>query len=209
MVEPEIYEFLGWVTGVAARFGLVVLPEVHDEYATHERLAARGFWTYDFVLPGLLLHAFRRATSTRLAGHLARSPDRQFTTLDSHDGIPVRPDLDGILEPAEMLRPRGLVQRQGGNVNRILSDSARRTASTSTSSTAPTTRRSDCDDERYLAARAIQLFARGVPQIYYVGLLAGENDRVRRAKGEGRAINRHDYRGTRSRPPSTDPWSGG
>ena len=34
----------------------------------------------------------------------------------------------------------------------------------------------DCDDDRYFAARAIQLFARGVPQIYYVGLLAGEND---------------------------------
>ena len=32
----------------------------------------------------------------------------------------------------------------------------------------------DCDDDRYVAARAIQLFARGVPQIYYVGLLAGE-----------------------------------
>ena len=32
------------------------------------------------------------------------------------------------------------------------------------------------DDDRYIAARAIQLFARGVPQIYYVGLLAGLND---------------------------------
>ena len=30
----------------------------------------------------------------------------------------------------------------------------------------------------YVAARAIQLFARGVPQIYYVGLLAGENDQA-------------------------------
>ena len=30
MVEPEIYDFLEWVTGVAASFGLVVLPEVHD-----------------------------------------------------------------------------------------------------------------------------------------------------------------------------------
>jgi sucrose 6(F)-phosphate phosphorylase len=32
------------------------------------------------------------------------------------------------------------------------------------------------DDDAYLAARAIQLFAPGIPQIYYVGLLAGEND---------------------------------
>ena len=47
---------------------------------------------------------------------------------------------------------------------------------------------------KYVAARAIQLFARGVPQIYYVGLLAGENDHAAVARtGEGRAINRHDY----------------
>ena len=50
------------------------------------------------------------------------------------------------------------------------------------------------DDERYLAARAIQLFAKGVPQIYYVGLLAGSNDQAAVERtGEGRAVNRHDY----------------
>ena len=44
------------------------------------------------------------------------------------------------------------------------------------------------DDERYLAARAIQLFARGVPQIYYVGLLAGANDHASVERtAEGRA----------------------
>src|SRR5215204_5688193 len=39
MVEPEIYEFLGWVTDVASSYGLTVLPEVHDTYATHRRLS--------------------------------------------------------------------------------------------------------------------------------------------------------------------------
>src|SRR4029079_17103066 len=53
MVEPEIYEFLDWITSVADSCGLVVLPEVHDRYPTHEHLSAHGFWTYDFVLPGL------------------------------------------------------------------------------------------------------------------------------------------------------------
>ena len=52
----------------------------------------------------------------------------------------------------------------------------------------------ECDDDRYVAARAIQLFARGVPQIYYAGLLAGENDHDAVVEhGDGRAINRHDY----------------
>ena len=32
------------------------------------------------------------------------------------------------------------------------------------------------DDDTYLAARALQVFAPGIPQIYYVGLLAGKND---------------------------------
>ncbi len=122
MVEPDIYAFLDWIIGVAAGFGLVILPEVHDRYATHERLAAHGYWTYDFVLPGLLLHAFETGSAARLCDHLARSPERQFTMLDCHDGIPVRPDLDGILEPDEMLGLADLVQRRGGNVNRILSD---------------------------------------------------------------------------------------
>lgn len=193
MVEPEIFEFLAWVAQLAGSFGLTVLPEIHDHYATHERLLARGFWTYDFVLPGLVLHAFATGDAERLATHLRRASHRQFTTLDSHDGIPVRPDLDGILSPAEMRALADHVASRGGNVNRILSrlpdDEVDVHQLNCTYYSAL-----DGDDQRYLAARAIQLFARGVPQIYYVGLLAGENDlaAVERT-GEGRAINRHDY----------------
>jgi sucrose phosphorylase len=52
----------------------------------------------------------------------------------------------------------------------------------------------NCNDDAYLAARAIQFFAPGIPQVYYVGLLAGEND-VQNVNltGEGREINRHNY----------------
>jgi sucrose phosphorylase len=193
MVEPEIWAFLRWITDVAGSFGLAVLPEVHDRYETHRRLSEHGFWTYDFVLPGLVLHALTTGKGTRLTRHLATSPARQFTTLDVHDGIPVRPDLDGILEPAEMLALADRVEGRGGNVNRILSAShadgvdVHQLNGTYYAAL-------DCDDERYLAARAIQLFARGVPQVYYVGLLAGDNDRAAVERtGDGRAINRHDY----------------
>ena len=106
MVEPEIYDFLGWVAEEAASCGLAVLPEVHDVYATHRRLGEHGLWTYDFVLPGLVLHAFETGDASTLADHLEQCPDRVFTTLDCHDGIPVRPDLDGILEPGGNARPR-------------------------------------------------------------------------------------------------------
>jgi sucrose phosphorylase len=194
MVEPEIYAFLDWITGVAGGLGLVVLPEVHDRPSTHAHLAEHGFWTYDFMLPGLVLDAFATGGAGRLAEHLARSPERQFTTLDCHDGIPVRPDLDGLLEPDAMFELAERVRSRGGNVNRILSMGhsdgvdVHQLNCTYYSALA-------CDDDRYLAARAIQLFAKGVPQIYYVGLLAGENDTAAVERtGEGRAINRHDYR---------------
>ena len=192
MVEPEIYEFLEWITGVADTLKLTLLPEVHDHYSTHRRLSAHGYWTYDFGLPGMVLNALYTGKADRLTEHLAGAPAKQFTTLDCHDGIPVRPDLDGLLEPAAL---RDLAERtvaRGGNLNQLLSP---------VDPTELDVHQLNCtyysaldDDELYLAARAIQLFARGVPQIYYVGLLAGKNDLATvDATGEGRAINRHDY----------------
>ncbi len=194
MVEPEIYAFLDWIVGVADSLGMVLLPEVHDQYATHEALARHGYWTSDFVLPGLMLHAFATGSATRLSHHLARSPERQFTMLDCHDGIPVRPDLDGILSQGEMLDLADLVQLRGGNVNRILSEAHSDGEVDVHQLNCTYYTALDCDDDRYVAARAIQLFARGVPQIYYVGLLAGENDHEAVGDSEeGRAINRHNY----------------
>ena len=85
------------------------------------------------------------------------------------------------------------IQRQGGNVNRILSDRDEEAVDVHQLNCTYYSAL-DRDDERYLAARAIQLFAKGVPQVYYVGLLAGENDRVAVERtGEGRAINRQNY----------------
>jgi sucrose phosphorylase len=193
MVEPEIYDFLGWVTDEAAACGLTVLPEVHDTYATHRRISEHGMWTYDFVLPGLVLHAFESGDARRLADHLTGMPDRVFTTLDCHDGIPIRPDLDGILAPAEMLDLATLVEQRGGNVNRILSPTHAEAVDVHQLNCTYYSAL-DCDDDRLFAARAIQLFARGVPQVYYVGLLAGANDRAGlELTGDGRAINRHNY----------------
>ncbi|NLG85599.1 MAG: sucrose phosphorylase, partial [Firmicutes bacterium] len=50
------------------------------------------------------------------------------------------------------------------------------------------------NDQAYLLARAIQFFTPGIPQVYYVGLLAGENDIELVEKTRvGRDINRHNY----------------
>jgi sucrose 6(F)-phosphate phosphorylase len=194
MVEPEIWEVLDWMLATADSLGMAILPEVHDRYTTHERLAARGFLTYDFTLPGLLLHASETGDQTRLAAHLDRSPRGQITTVDCHDGIPVLPDLEGVLSDDEMRALADLAVRHGGNINRLLTP-GRAVGSVDAHQLNLTYYSAlDEDDDRYLAARAIQLFARGTPQIYYVGLLAGSNDLATVARtGEGRSINRHDY----------------
>jgi sucrose phosphorylase len=50
------------------------------------------------------------------------------------------------------------------------------------------------NDDAYVVARAIQMFAPGIPQVYYVGILAGKNDLTLLEKTKhGRDINRHGY----------------
>lgn len=52
----------------------------------------------------------------------------------------------------------------------------------------------ECKDNAYLLARAIQFFAPGIPQVYYMGLLAGENDYELMKKTDfPRNISRHNY----------------
>ncbi len=51
-----------------------------------------------------------------------------------------------------------------------------------------------CNDDAYLLARAVQFFTPGIPQVYYVGMLAGKNDIEALKNGkELRSINRHNY----------------
>jgi len=195
MVEPEIYEFLDWLTGVGKSLGLELLPEVHDHYSVQLKLAERGYWVYDFVLPMLVLHTLFTRSSRKLRDYLRVCPRKQFTMLDCHDGIPVQPDLDGILEADEAQAVVQQCLQRGANLNRILSEQHEHNADCDAHQINCTYYSAlDCDDDAYLAARAIQFFAPGVPQVYYVGLLAGKNDLEGvQTTGEGRAINRHNY----------------
>jgi sucrose phosphorylase len=50
------------------------------------------------------------------------------------------------------------------------------------------------NDDAYTVARAVQVFAPGIPQVYYVGMLAGRNDiELVESTRNGRDINRHSY----------------
>lgn len=193
-VEPEIWDFLDWIKATADGIGVELLPEVHAELSYNVKLAERGYWVYDFGLPALLLHSFFSGSAAELRGYLRKCPAHQCTTLDCHDGIPVLPDLTGILDVASMRRVVDRCVERGANVSRILSADGKIDGFDAHQVNCTYYSALGEDDEAYLTARAVQLFAPGIPQIYYVGLLAGRNDPGAVAPtGDGRYVNRHDY----------------
>ncbi len=194
-VEPEIYEYLDYIMEIANSLGIELLPEVHSHYSIQYKLAQHGFWIYDFILPYTILDALVNRNSDRLIEYLRTRPAKQFTMLDCHDGIPVKPDMDGLVDTKEARKLVDVCLERGANLSLILSDEHKaedgfdvhqiRCSYYSVL---------NCDDDAYIAARAIQFFVPGVPQVYYVGLLAGENDiEAVKATGEGREINRHNF----------------
>jgi sucrose phosphorylase len=194
-IEPEIYQFLNWIKNKANPLDLKILPEVHAHYKTQFKLVQLGYWIYDFILPYLILDCIINKKNRKLLKYLKIRPEKQFTMLDCHDGVPVKPDLDDIITAEEARKIVDICLKRGSNLSRILSPNHMdkdgfdvHQINCSYYSVL------DCDDDAYIAARAIQFFVPGIPQVYYVGLLAGENDleRVERT-GEGREINRHNY----------------
>jgi sucrose phosphorylase len=173
---------------------LELLPEIHDHYSTTQKLAKRGYWVYDFVLPMLILYTLVNQSSQKLEDYLRVCPRKQVTMLDCHDGIPVQPDLDDILTIPESKQIVELCLDRGANLNRVISDHLRESDFDAHQINITYYDALGRHDDAYLAARAIQFFAPGIPQVYYVGLLAGQNDQERFLQtGEGREVNRHNY----------------
>ncbi|MDR4945219.1 sucrose phosphorylase [Neobacillus cucumis] len=194
-IEPEIYEFLDWIKEIADTLGIELLPEVHAHYSIQYKLAEHGCWIYDFILPYQILETLINKSSKNLQYYLKNRPHKQFTMLDCHDGIPVKPDLDDLIDSKEAKKLVDVCVERGSTLSLILSDEHK----SEDGFDVHQIRCSyysvlNCDDDAYLAARAIQFFTPGVPQVYYVGLLAGENDYESVEKtGEGREINRHNF----------------
>jgi sucrose phosphorylase len=194
-VEPEIFNFLGWVSKLADSYNIELLPEIHGDYKTQFKLAGKGYWIYDFILPYSILDAFINKTSQRLKDYLKIRPHNQFTMLDCHDGIPIKPDLNGLYESEDAQHVVDVCLQRGANLSLIVSAEHKDSNGFDVHQIRGTIYSLlGENDDIYLAARAIQLFTPGIPQIYYVGLLAGKNDAKMYAKtGDGREINRHNY----------------
>lgn len=194
-VEPEIFQFMDWIRDLAAKNDIELLPEVHDELATQRELVEHGYWIYDFMLPYLILETLIRKNSSKLMDYLRVRPTHQFTMLDCHDGIPVKPDLNGYYDSAEAHFLTEICRQRGASFSRVISAEHRDADGFDVHQICGTYYSMlGEDNDAYFAARAIQLFTPGIPQIYYVGLLAGVNDNASALRtGEPREINRHSY----------------
>lgn len=193
LVEPDVYRLLEWVNTVARRHGAECLPEVHDHTSYQYALSRRDMRPYGFALPPLLLYSILDANSVYLKDWLRMCPRNMVTVLDTHDGICI-PDVEGVL-PEEKIRV--LID----NIDSRSADPIMRKSAANIHSVGAiyqlTCTFYDAlmqNDDAYLAARAIQFFTPGIPQVYYVGWLAGCNDTaLMEQTGELRDINRHYY----------------
>lgn len=197
---PETFEFIDRFAATARGLGLEVLVEVHSYYRRQIEIAQRVDWVYDFALPPLALHAIYFRTARRLKEWIAVRPTNALTVLDTHDGIGIidigadagdRGARPGLVPAEELDRLVELIHEHSGGASREATGAAASNLDLY---------QVNCtfydalgrDDEAYLLARALQFFLPGIPQVYYVGLLAGENDlALLRRTGVGRDINRH------------------
>jgi sucrose phosphorylase len=199
---PETFDFIGEFAAKGKALGIEVLVEIHSYYRRQIEIAERVDWVYDFALPPLVLHAFHFGTSRGLKNWIAVRPTNALTVLDTHDGIGIidigadaadRVGSPGLVPPEELDALVEAIHANSGGQSRLATGAAASNLDLY---------QVNCtffdamggDSRAYLLARAIQFFLPGVPQVYYVGLLAGRNDMELLARtGVGRDINRHHY----------------
>lgn len=190
--EPLVWEYLQRIRRITEPLGVELLPEVHEHHRYQLALAGRGYRVYDFALPFLTLQAFYDKDGDNLLNWMAKAPENQVTTLDTHDGIGVV-DVQDLLTPAAIERTQENLYTEGANIKRIYSSAAYQNLDVYQINCSYYSALGE-KDRAYLLARAIQLFAPGIPQIYYMGALAGRNDVAGMEKSRnGRDINRRSY----------------
>lgn len=193
LVEPEVFQLLDWVAGVAGAHGAEVMPEVHDHPSYQWQISMRGMRPYGFAMPPLVLHALLKRDGRPLRNWLRMCPRNQINVLDTHDGICL-PDVEGFLSVPDVQALVDDISRRGGDpIKRRQAGSAHMVGAIYQLTCTFHDALNACDDA-HIAARALQLFAPGIPQVYYVGALGGGNDvELMQATGEPRDINRHHF----------------
>jgi sucrose phosphorylase len=194
----ETFDFIELLSQKAKEKGIKVLVEIHSYHRTQIEIAKRVDYVYDFALPVLVMDTLFNRDASNLKKWLEISPRNAFTVLDTHDGI-------GVVDVASENGKAALIEddRLDAIVNKIHKNSnGNSLKATGAAASNLDLYQVNCtyfdalarDENQYLIARAIQFFSPGIPQVYYMGFLAGENDMDLLAKTKvGRDINRHYY----------------
>ena len=190
--EPGTWDLLEKVRKLAEKYNLTLLPEIHASYGekNYEQIAGKGYMTYDFFLPGLIIDALESGDGKHLfdwAKELIEKDIHTVNMLGCHDGIPLL-DLKGLLSEERIQNLIDTVVGRGGYVKDLHGQKNMYYQVNATYYSALGE-----DDAKMLLARALQLFMPGKPQIWYLDLFAGKNDHeaVKRAGAGGhKEINR-------------------
>jgi sucrose phosphorylase len=200
-MTEHTFAFIDEVAGWCHERSLEVLVEVHSYYQRQVEIARQVDLVYDFALPPLVLHGLITGDAEPLRAWLHVRPSNAVTVLDTHDGIgvidvgadPADPDSEGLLAPSQIeALVEAMHDNSGGTSRRATGAAASNLDLYQVNSTYYDAL--GRDDDAYLLARALQFFIPGIPQVYYVGLLAGTNDMDLLARTNvGRDVNRHYY----------------
>ncbi|MBR1849028.1 MAG: glycosidase [Lachnospiraceae bacterium] len=190
--EPDTWDVLEKVRELADKYQLSLLPEIHASYGegTYAKVAEKGYMTYDFFLPGLLIDALEEKNGENLAKwakELTEKKIRVVNMLGCHDGIPML-DLKGFLPDDQIQKLIDTIVGRGGLVKNLHGKKNMYYQVNATYFSALGE-----DEKKMLLARAIQMFMPGKPQVWYLDLFAGKNnmEAVRRAGESGhKEINR-------------------
>ena len=190
--EPGTWDLLEKVRELADKYNLTLLPEIHASYGekNYEQIAQKGYMTYDFFLPGLIIDALESGDGKHLSDWAKELIEKDIHTvnmLGCHDGIPLL-DLKGLLSEERIQNLIDTIVGRGGYVKDLHGQKNMYYQVNATYYSALGE-----EDAKMLLARALQLFMPGKPQIWYLDLFAGKNDHeaVKRAGAGGhKEINR-------------------
>jgi sucrose phosphorylase len=186
--KPGTWEYLERIRQMAQKNNLVVLPEIHAEYGLglHQEVADKGYYIYDFFLPGLMIHTLENSTNSALLKWVREIITKGYKTvnmLGCHDGIPVL-DLkgkevegaynEGLLTDTEIEAIMNNILKRGGRVKNLYDASGKKISYYQVNATFFSALGED--GQKLLMARAIQLFMPGIPQVWYLDIFAGKND---------------------------------
>ena len=190
---PETFEYMRWLREQTPA-DTELLAEIHDAPERQLEILKHNCveWVYDFSLPFLTVNAIRTKHVGYLVNWIEQRSPRMITNLDTHDGIGVI-DVAGLLPDMEIDDTIAWIEEQGANQSvRASGKNAENLDVYQVNCTYYSAVHEN--DDAYILARALQLFLPGIPQVYYVGLLAGTNDYETLGKTmHGRDINRHNY----------------